>query len=137
MTYCQEQLMAYKFMAVDTETGEVVEIQQRQKKKFGKDFFMADQVSAIALSADKDLTGTDMRVLWFLLGTLDFNNMAVVPQSFISKKVGIQPSAVSSSIKKLCEKGYIKKICTNGNNAYEINPGFAVKGDRKKHNEKD
>ena len=35
------------------------------------------------------------------------------------------------------EKGYIKKICTNGNNAYEINPGFAVKGDRKKHNEKD
>ncbi len=120
----------FKLFSLDDETGEVNEISKKTKRKFGKGFYMGDQISAEEIAADKDLCGNDMRVFWFLLSKIDYDNIAIVTQHFIAEKIDIPQANVSRSIKKLCQKHYIEKVIVNGNNAYSISKHFAVKGER-------
>ena len=128
----RNEMAKMNFVAMIKDTGEIVAVTQRKKNKntFEENFFMTECSSAEVISADKDLNGTDFRVLWFLLSRINYNNVAILPQVCISEKVNTQHSMVSASIKKLCEKGYIEKVSVDKANGYLVNKDFAIKGKR-------
>jgi predicted transcriptional regulator len=99
---------------------------------YGKDFYMASQLTAKHLAQAEDLNGTDIKVLLYLLSQIDFDNLAMVTQSHIAREMNVKQSQVSKALKKLEELMYIDKRNVGGNNAYYIEPFVAKKGTVKK-----
>lgn len=119
------------YALLNVETGQMLHITQRQKTQDGRNFCMVDLSSAEMVAKAETLHGTEYKVLWFLLSKLDYNNNAILTQSFVAQSLSMPQPQVSASIKKLCATGVIKKINVNGANGYYVDPRFAVKGTRK------
>jgi hypothetical protein len=95
---------------VDVETGEVLHgclMFLPYRPRHSQRFFMAFQDGLLQISKDSDITGSDMRVLMYLFGHLDFENFIHVSQQDIAEYVGMQKQNVSRSMKKLITKGII------------------------------
>jgi DNA-binding MarR family transcriptional regulator len=78
----------------------------------------------ITLAQDKDITGGCYRVLFILLGQLDFENYIYVPQKEIAEKLDMDPAQVSRSIKLLVQKG----ILLHSPCGYRLNANYDWKG---------
>ncbi|MGK7896264.1 MAG: winged helix-turn-helix transcriptional regulator [Xenococcus sp. (in: cyanobacteria)] len=61
-----------------------------------------------AIASNRELKWLDLRVLLILLANVQGTNVEI-SQSKIARKLGMESSHVSSSIKKLVENGIIKK----------------------------
>ena len=100
-----------------------------QPKKYLKHehirFFQNEMVST---ANDRDLSGTDLRVLITILGNLDYDNKLILSHAKLGKQIGIKQQEVTKSFKKLLNKGYIEVVETIGRqNVYMFNPSIAFK----------
>jgi hypothetical protein len=86
------------------------------------------------LAMNKDLNGTDIRVLLFILSIMEYENLLNTTQKALSEGLGIVQQEVSKSIKKLIEGGYLKIVDKNGRqNIYQLNPHLAFKSRAKNY----
>ena len=74
------------------------------------------------IAVDKELHGTEYKVLLFVLSRIDFSNQALMTQSFIARALDMPQSQVSAAIKKLADRDALRKISVNGQNGYEVSP---------------
>ena len=83
---------------------------------------------ALGLAVDKDLSGTDFRVLLAIIGNLGYENILNISQQELEKQLGISQANISKSIKKLISKDYLQVIDKIGRrNIYMVNPNVVFK----------
>lgn len=91
---------------------------------------------ALGLAMDKQLSGTDFRVLLAIIGNLGYENIVNISQQELQKQLSITQANISKSIKKLISKGYLQIVDTIGRrNIYMLNPSVAFKSRAKNHKE--
>ena len=96
-------------------------------------FFQDEMVST---ANDRELNGTDLRILMTILGNLDYDNKLMLSHTKLGQQIGIKQQEVTKSFKKLLNKGYIEVVETIGRqNIYMFNPSIAFKSRAKNHNE--
>ena len=100
-----------------------------QLKRYLKDQYIRFfQDEMIATANDRDLNGTDLRVLMTTLGNLNYDNKLMMSHAKLGKQIGIKQQEVTKSFKKLINKGYLEVINTIGRqNVYMFNPTIAFK----------
>ncbi len=126
------ELFKEQLDVVNRRTGEIhgtVWSYSRKKADLDGDFIMGRQEGFKRLAKDKDLTGTDRRVLDMYFSELDFENYLQVSQQQIANDLEIKREQVSRSTKKLIEKG----ILIQGNKVgkfytFRLNPFYGWKG---------
>ena len=92
-------------------------------------FFQDEMIST---ANDRDLNGTDLRVLITALGNLDYDNKLMLSHAKLGEQIGIKQQEVSKSFKKLLNKGYVEVISTIGRQkVYMFNPSIAFKSKAK------
>ena len=92
-------------------------------------FFQDEMIST---ANDRDLNGTDLRVLITALGNLDYDNKLMISHAKLGEQIAIKQQEVTKSFKKLVNKGYLEIIDTVGRqNIYMFNPGVALKSKAK------
>lgn len=110
------------------ELGQLPFLTRRKVNLYGE-YMMARQEGFLRLAKDKDLTGTDRRVLDVYFGNLDFENFIQISQQAIADYLEMKKQHVSTSTKKLIEKGILiegKKV--GRHNTYRLNPFYGWKG---------
>lgn len=112
---------------MDRSTGEVmwamVPISQIPR---GERFFMAF-AEAFAHLAKNPLPVRERQVLDYLFGVLDMNNYLHIKQAEVATELGMDPSHVSRSLKKLVEKGFID-VGPGRSSTYRMSPHLAWRG---------
>jgi DNA-binding Lrp family transcriptional regulator len=75
-----------------------------------------------------NLTGQDHRVLWILLGTMEFENLIIINQTVIAGMLGIHRSAISRSITRLKAADILRQCGKIGVlDKYMVSPYLAIK----------
>ena len=83
---------------------------------------------AFGLAVDRQLSGTDFRVLLAIIGNLGYENVFNVSQQELQRQLSISQADISKSIKKLVFKGYLQVVDTIGRkNIYMFNPNVAFR----------
>ena len=83
---------------------------------------------ALGLAVDKDLSGTDFRVLLAIIGNLGYDNLLNISQQELEKQLSVSQANISKSIKKLISKGYLQVVDKIGRrNIYMINPNIVFR----------
>lgn len=78
--------------------------------------------------SDGDLTQYDFKVLFYVLGNMEYENIFQQSQGRIAESLGMQQPNVSKAIKKLIAKDYIRIIGNIGKvNIYRVSPYLALK----------
>jgi len=124
---------------VEMETGETLEgwpsiYKEKAKHYWGESFVTMFQESIKAVAKSK-LSGESLRMLMYLMGTIQMNNeWKVLNQREMAEDLELQQSQVSRALKDLAEKQIITKGARMGKgHAYTLNPYFGWKGDFRKH----
>jgi hypothetical protein len=124
---------------LDLNTGEILEngfvayVAPKRINGFGTRWFAMAQ-DPLEILAQSDLHGNDFRVLFKLMGYLDFENLIVVNQAEIARKLNMQPTHVRRSIKRLIDLDALLEGPRIGvNRSFRLNPRFGWKGSAKKH----
>jgi DNA-binding transcriptional regulator GbsR (MarR family) len=117
---------------VDKYTGEEYGfpvIVGRKRNPYGNGWVMNSQDAAILLAKDKDIKGETHRVLWLIIGILDFQNWVQLSATEIAKELKMHRSHISRAIKILEEKEIILRGPKVGRSyAFMLNPEFGWKG---------
>ena len=117
---------------VDKYTGEEYGfpvIVGRKRNPYSKGWVMNSQDAAILLAKDKDIKGETHRVLWIIIGILDFENWVQLSVTEIAKELGMHRPDVSKAMKVLEEKEIILRGPKVGRSyAFMLNPDFGWKG---------
>ncbi len=101
----------------------------RKRNPYGNGWVMNSQDAAILLAKDKDIKGETHRVLWFIIGILDFQNWVQLSVTEIAKELQMQRSHISRAMKVLEEKEVIIRGPKVGRSyAFMLNPDFGWKG---------
>ena len=116
-------------LVVNAQTGEVYAPKQRKIKRT-EPFFMVEQKSAIEL-AKESFTGMDLRILLYLQGLADYDNICQPSQKFLAFELSTTEATVSISIKHLVEKGAITIENIAGRKAFKINSNVSTRGKMK------
>jgi hypothetical protein len=88
----------------------------------------------VRVATDKELNYTDTRVLLFISGIVDYENILNISQKELSQGLGIVQQEISKSIKKLIERDYLRIIGKIGRqNVYRLSPYFAFKSRAKNY----
>ena len=86
------------------------------------------------LAKDRNLNSTDMRVLIYIAGIIEYENILDISQAELAKQMEIVQPEISKSIKKLCELDYLRIIGKVGRqNIYKLSPHFAFKSRAKNY----
>ena len=122
-----------KIGVVDLETGESLDLSGLvvfpPKVPVGKRFFMGFQDAFISIAKDREIKAQPARVLYFLMGSLDFENFIQIPQTQISKELEMKKPDVSKAIKILFEKQVLLVGPKIGRSlSYRLNPYYGWKG---------
>jgi DNA-binding transcriptional ArsR family regulator len=100
----------------------------RSRTKF-KNFSMLYQLASEEIAKDKNMGGPACRVLFFLLGRMDYEGSVQMSQGDIGKIIGMQQSSVARAIKVLIEAGVIRVEGKPGQTAtYTLNPNYGSRG---------
>ena len=90
---------------------------------------MNSQDAAILLAKDKDIKGETHRVLWIIIGILDFENWVQLSVTEIAKELKMHRPDVSKAMKVLETKEIILRGPKVGRSyAFMLNPDFGWKG---------
>lgn len=127
-----------KVGSVDLDTGEILEYSLvAMQRKIPNGFaggWLAMAQHALELIATSNLRGDDLKVLFFLLARLDFENLIQLEQVSIAEKLGMQKQNVSRSIKRLVDLGCLLEGPKIGRSrTYRLNPNYGWKGSGKEH----
>lgn len=115
-----------KVVVVDKDTGEIYGPQPRKKKR-QEPFYMTTQQDSIDL-AKRKLTAMELRVLLYLQGVADYDNIASVSQAFLAKELETTASTISLSLKSLVEAGLLIKEEFHGRPAFRISTNVSTRG---------
>jgi DNA-binding transcriptional regulator GbsR (MarR family) len=117
---------------VDKYTGEEFGfpvIVGRKRNPYGKGWVMNSQDAAILLAKDKDIKGETHRVLWLIIGILDFENWVQLSVTEIANELNLKRPNVSKAMKVLEDKQIILRGPKLGRSyAFMLNPEFGWKG---------
>ena len=117
---------------VDKYTGEEFGfpvIVGRKRNPYGKGWVMNSQDAAVLLAKDRDIKGETHRVLWFVIGILDFENWVQISATEIGKELNLKQQSVSRAIKVLERKEIILRGPKAGRfYTFMLNPDFGWKG---------
>ena len=101
----------------------------RKRNPYSKGWVMNSQDAAILLAKDKDIKGETHRVLWIIIGILDFENWVQLSVTEIAKELKMHRPDVSKAMKVLEEKEIILRGPKVGRSyAFMLNPEFGWKG---------
>ncbi len=101
----------------------------RKRNPYGNGWVMNSQDAAILLAKDKDIKGETHRVLWFIIGILDFENWVQLSVTEIAKELKMHRPDVSKAMKVLEGKEVILRGPKVGRSyAFMLNPDFGWKG---------
>jgi DNA-binding MarR family transcriptional regulator len=90
---------------------------------------MMFQDMLVEIAKDREMTGETCRVLFYLLGQMDFENRILVTQGDAAAALGLQKTNVSRAVRTLCEKGILLKGPKAGRSAtYQLNSTYGWKG---------
>jgi predicted transcriptional regulator len=122
-----------KIQTVNEKTGEkkdgfFVYVAYPKPKITGNRWMMTFQDSLIEIAKDKDFTSPAKTILFFLMGSLDFENYIHLRQADIVKELEMQKSHVSTAMKLLVNKGIILKVKEGRTAGYKLNPHYGWKG---------
>ncbi len=106
----------------------VVNIYPKPPKYLKDDHVRCFSDEALGLAVDRQLSGTDFRVLLAIIGNLGYENVFNISQQELQKQLNICQADISKSIKKLVFKGYLQIIEKIGRkNIYMFNPNVAFR----------
>lgn len=140
MAYRGRRIAAQEY--TDLETGEILHYGNLvatplPKPGIGDDFMMVKQSSLLRLAKDENLTLEDWRVLSAYIGYADWENVVRTSQKEIAEHLGMKPSNVSRSTKKLIEKKILIEIQKVGRHKhYQFNEFYGWKGDSENYQKK-
>lgn len=96
---------------VNDTTGEVdfpvAFVVPKQKKIVGEPFMLMFQNALIEVSKNRALTGMDRRVLLYLIGVMEYENLVRLTQRQIAEELQTSQQEVCKSIQKLYDEGYV------------------------------
>lgn len=110
----------------ESEERELTVLLTRGRKR-RKDFFIGENRGFIMLHL-LDLTRHEYRVIFYLLGNMEYGNYCYLTQSAMSEELGIAQPNISKTIKSLQSKGLLFKEKTNKGNAIRLNACIAWRG---------
>ncbi len=101
----------------------------RKRNPYGNGWVMNSQDAAILLAKDKDIKGETHRVLWLIIGILDFQNWVQLSVTEMAKELKMHRPDVSKAMKVLEQKEVILRGPKVGRSyAFMLNPEFGWKG---------
>lgn len=114
-------------------TGEVdfpvAYVLPKQRKILGEPFMIMFQQALVKVSKNRALTGTDRRVLFYLIGVMEYENLVPLTQRQIAEELETSQQEVSKSIQKLYDEGYLWVEKTYGSAyIYRISEDLVWKG---------
>ena len=113
---------------VDKDTGEVKGHFPIKSKGLGTGWIGLYQEASINL-AKANLPNEQYRVIFYLLGRLDFENYLRISQKQMSQDLGMKQPAISRALKALEDRYIIMEGPRAGlNKTYHLNPYIAHKG---------
>lgn len=118
----------------DPSTGEVFDLMAvpRRAKYNGGPWIMVMQYAAAEISPDEELKDVDFRVLWNLVGRLDWENYLVLNVSALAKELKKSRPTVSNAIRRLTEAGLLVRGPQDGRLVtYRLSPDVGWKGTHK------
>lgn len=115
---------------VDKDTGEVIEVTQITKRRYGqKNFWKCYLMDFLSILGVFDSKQVDV-FIYIVENTNASTNVFLGTYRHISENTGVSQPTISSIMKKLQQHGFIKKI---QNGAWFVNPDILMKGsDQKK-----
>ncbi len=133
--YGDSPIIGYLFLSIMDNRIEVrypkdtvVNIYPKPPKYLKDDHVRCFSDEALSLAVDRQLSGTDFRVLLAIIGNLGYENILNTSQQELEKQLGISQADISKSIKKLIFKGYLQIIDKVGRkNIYMLNPNVAFR----------
>lgn len=140
MAYRGRRIAAQEY--TDLETGEILQYGNLvatplPKPGIGGDYMMVKQSSLLRLTKDENLNLEDWRVLSTYIGYADYENIVRTSQKEIAEHLGMKPSNVSRSTKKLIEKKILIEIQRVGRyKHYQFNEFYGWKGDSENYQKK-
>jgi hypothetical protein len=121
-----------KYSLIDNETGEVLEFDirilgtEKSFKKEKKKFFKFMDVFTEEIILDKELSGKAIKLLFWILKQLDFNETTfILNYKYATEDLGVTERTFYNWKKVLEKKGIIKKITGD---LYTINPDCVAYG---------
>lgn len=110
---------------VDTQTGEVIHVDQITKRVYGtKNFwkmYLMDFLTVLGIIDNKQL---DI-FIYIAENTNPSNNLFIGTYKQIAKDVGVSEPTIAKLMRKLQENNFIKK---KQNGVYQVNPNIMMKG---------
>lgn len=132
LTYQQETqtlIGTRKRELVDTETGEMILVDQITKRVYGSKSFwkvyLMDFLTVLGIIDSKQL---DV-FIYIVENTHQSNNLFIGTYDKISKDVGVCRQTIAKIMKKLQENGFIKKV---QNGVWSVNPNILMRGNDSK-----
>lgn len=121
------------------DTGEVMDgavlgmFFPKRQNGFREGWIAMAQNALVAL-AQADLGDQARRVLFVILGKLDFENYILISQSEIAETIGMKRANVSAAIARLEAEGIILRGPKAGRSAtFRLNPSYGWKGSASNH----
>ncbi len=104
-------------------------ITSKKENPYSRGWIMNSQEAAILVAKDRDIKGETHRVLWFLIGILDFENWIQLSATEMGKELNMHRQDISKAIKVLERKEIILRGSKIGRSySFMLNPEFGWKG---------
>ena len=118
---------------IDPNTGEISQghifwSTDNPNKLTKRRFFMVFQDAMFLLAKDTELTQQVQRVLYYLFGSLNFDNFIHIKQKEIAEELNMDKSKVSKAFSILKRKGIILLAPYKGVPCYKLNDFYGWKG---------
>ena len=131
--------MQKRLVQVDAFTGEIEEgfvayMAPKRRNGFVNGWVAMSQQKALIELARADLGDEARRVLFVLLGHVEYENFIVVPQAAMAKQIGMAASHFSRAVSRLVDEGVIERGPKVGRMvSLRLNPAYGWKGTAKNH----
>ena len=122
---------------IDLETGELlngVTVHMPHREKMSQNFVMMFKDPMLELATNRSLRGEQLRVLFYLLTKVGFNNEILITQKDAAAVLGLATSSVSTAMRKLVEQQILLVGPRIGNSTtYILSPIYGWCGDASEH----
>jgi len=100
------------------------------REKIKEDFTMVfrDRESTDRMFHDPDMTAETVRVFYFLLGRVDYENKLIIHQAEVAQELRITPATMSRIMKKLVDKHFLTKEVVGRSTIYTVDCEVAWRG---------
>jgi DNA-binding MarR family transcriptional regulator len=108
--------------------GQLVTVLKHSKYLTKMPHFRIFNEGLMQVVLDEDLAAQDFKVLFFVLGNMEYENFFQMSQAAIAEGLSIHQPDVSKAMKKLIAKDWIRIVGNVGRqNIYQVSPYLALK----------